>query len=63
MTMPTFTDGVVVHQAPLNALSTGINNLSTSSLGAPPPRSYVPTLRLRKTAAQTFTTAVNTLVT
>lgn len=54
--MPTFTDGVVVHQASLNSLSTGINNLSAYTLGAAPPRAYVPTLRLRKNAQQTFTT-------
>lgn len=62
MTMPTFTDGVVVHQASLNSLSTGINNLSTYTLGAAPPRTYVPTLRLRKNGQTTITTNLNTNV-
>lgn len=62
MSMPTFTDGVVVHQASLNSLSTGINNLSTYVLGAVPPRSYVPAVRLRRTNAQTITNATNTTV-
>jgi hypothetical protein len=62
MTMPTFTDGTVVHQGDLNLLSTGINNLSTYSLGAVPPRSYVPTLKLRKNAQQTIPTNANTNV-
>lgn len=62
MTMPTFTDGTVVHQGDLNTLSSGINNLSTYALGAVPPRAYVPTVRLRRTAAQTITTNVNTAV-
>lgn len=62
MTMPTFTDGTVVHQASLNSLSTGINNLSTYALGAVPPRSYVPTVRLRRVAGFTVTTGTNTPV-
>lgn len=62
MTMPTFTDGVVVHQGDLNGLSTGINNLSTYTLGAVPPRAYVPTLRVRRVAAQTIPNNANTLV-
>lgn len=62
MVMPTFTDGVAVHQASLNALSAGINNLSTVSTGAVAPRAYVPALRLRRTNAQTITNTTNTPV-
>lgn len=62
MTMPTFTDGVLAHAASFNAMSTGINNLSTYALGAVPPRAYVPTVRLQRTNAQTFTTGTNTPV-
>lgn len=62
MTMPTFTDGTVVHQGDLNLLSTGINNLSTYSLGAVPPRAYIPTLKLRKNAQQSIPTNANTNV-
>lgn len=62
MTMPTFTDGTVVHQASLNSLSTGINNLSTYTLGAAPPRSYVPICRLRRVAGQTITNNTNTTI-
>lgn len=62
MTMPTFTDGVVVHQASLNSLSTGINNLSTYVLGAAPPRSYVPMVALRQASVQSVPNASDTLV-
>lgn len=48
MTMPNFVDGFPVRQGDLNALSAGINNLSTYTLGAPPPRTYVPQVRLRR---------------
>lgn len=43
MTMPTFTDATVVHQASLNSLSTGVNNLSLLMTGVPAPRTYIPT--------------------
>lgn len=62
MTMPTFADGAVVHDTTLNLLSAGINNLSTYTLGAVPPRSYNPTLRLRRVAAFSVATTVNTPV-
>lgn len=62
MVMPTFTDGSVVHQAGLNGLSTGINNLNTVVTGAVAPRAYVPIARLRRVNAQTFPNAINTLV-
>lgn len=62
MTMPTFTDGTVVHQASLNSLSTGINNLGTVVTGAVAPRAYVPMVRLRRVAAQTIANATNTTV-
>lgn len=62
MAMPTFTDGLVVHQASLNGLSTGINNLSTTTLGAVPPRAYVPILRLKRVAAQSIPNNANTSV-
>jgi hypothetical protein len=62
MTMPTFTDGVVVHQASLNSLSTGINNLNTVVTGAVAPRAYVPMVRLRRVNAQNITTGTNTTV-
>jgi hypothetical protein len=62
MTMPTFTDGVVVHQTSLNALSTGVNNLNTVVTGAVAPRAYVPLLRLKRTAAQSIPNTTNTAV-
>jgi len=62
VTMPTFTDGNVVHQASLNALSTGINNINTTVTGAAAPRSYVPTVRLRRVAGQNITNNTNTTI-
>lgn len=62
MTMPTFLDGTVVHDATLNLLSAGINNLSTYTLGAVPPRAYNPTLRLRRVTAFSVANATNTSV-
>lgn len=62
MSMPTFVDAVVAHASSFNSLSTGINNLSTYALGAVPPRAYVPTVRLRRTNAQTISTGANTSV-
>lgn len=62
MTMPIFTDGQIVHQGDLNALSTGINNLATYMLGATLPRSYVPMIKLQRAAAQTIPTGTDTLV-
>lgn len=62
MTMPTFTDGVVVHAVDMNKLPTGINNLNTVVTGAVAPRAYVPLLRLQRTASQTIPTATNTAV-
>lgn len=62
MTMPTFTDGSVVHQGPLNSLSTGINNLSTYLLGAAAPRSYVPMVRLRRNNIQSIPNNANTAI-
>lgn len=44
MTMPTFTDGVVVHATDLNKLPTGINALNTLLTGAVAPRAFVPTV-------------------
>lgn len=40
--MPTFVTASMVHQAQLNLLSTGINNLSLLLTGAVAPRSYIP---------------------
>lgn len=62
MTMPTFTDGVVVHQGSLNSLSTGINNLNTTVTGAVAPRAYVPMVRLRRVNAQSIPNTANTQV-
>lgn len=62
MTMPTFTDGVAVHAVDLNKLPTGINAINTTVTGAVAPRAYVPTVRLRRNAAQSVPNATNTLV-
>jgi hypothetical protein len=62
MTMPTFTDGTLVAQGPLNLLSTGINNLSTYLLGAVPPRSYVPQAALHQTVAQSIPNITDVLL-
>lgn len=62
MTMPTFTDGTLVHQASLNSLSTGINNLSSYLLGAVPPRTYLPYAALHQSAAQSIPTNADTLL-
>jgi hypothetical protein len=40
--MPTFVDGDLVRQGPLNLLPTGITNLSLLLNGVPPTRSYIP---------------------
>lgn len=62
MAMPTFTDGPVVHAGTMNTLSTGINNLSTYVLGAVPPRSYVPMVRLRRNNLQSIPNNANTSI-
>ncbi|HEY2763416.1 MAG TPA: hypothetical protein VGJ13_05300 [Pseudonocardiaceae bacterium] len=63
MTMPTFTDGVVVHQASLNALSTGINNINSLLTGAVAPRAYVPTAAAYTNASHNVNSAADTIIT
>lgn len=62
MSMPVFTDFTVPTAVNLNALGTGITNLSTYVLGAPPPRSYVPQVRVRLVAQQSITSVTYTVV-
>lgn len=65
MSMPTFTDGVVVHATSLNTLGTGITNLNTYILGSPPPRTTIPQCRVRFVTLPPITIAdsLNTIVT
>lgn len=63
MTMPTFTDGVVVHQASLNALSTGINSLNSLLTGAVAPRAVIPTCSAFITGAKAVANTTDTVVT
>ncbi len=60
--MPTFVDGSLVHQADLNLLSTGINNLSNIVTGAPAPRAYVPHASLKQTVSQSIPPATDVLI-
>lgn len=63
MTMPTFTDGAFVHQADLNLLSHGIDQLSLLLTGVPAPRSYIPTATAKLTATQSTTNRTDKTVT
>jgi hypothetical protein len=61
--MPTFTDGQFVRQAPLNTLSTGINNLSYLLAGAAATRSYIPAAAVKITSSQSIANSVDQTVT
>lgn len=63
MTMPTFTDGVVVNAATLNKLSTGINNLNSLLTGAVPPRQYVPTSTASINVTHSLANVTDTIIT
>lgn len=63
MTLPTFTDGVFVHQADLNLLSNGIDQLSLLLTGVVAPRSYIPTATAKITSTQSIANRTDTLVT
>lgn len=63
MTMPTFTDGAFVRQATLNALSTGINNLSLLLTGVPAPRAYVPASTAKITSTKALANTTDTVIT
>jgi hypothetical protein len=54
MTMPTFVDGSIVRQGPLNLLPTGITNLSILLNGVPPTRAYIPALNVFINTPQTI---------
>lgn len=60
--MPTFTDGAIVHQASLNLLSTGINNLSLLLSGVVAPRSYVPAATASLNTTQSIANATDQTV-
>jgi hypothetical protein len=61
--MPTFVDGNFVHQADLNSLSWGVNDLSLLLTGVPAPRSYIPTATAKLTSTRTLTTGQDTTIT
>lgn len=61
MTMPTFTDGSVVHAATLNSLSTGVTNLGTLITGTQP--LYTPCVSVFLDANTAIPNATDTLVT
>lgn len=63
MTMPTFTDGVVVHAVDLTKLSTGINNLNTLLTGAVAPKVIVPTATARLNSTHSTANATDTVIT
>lgn len=63
MTMPTFTDGVLVNATILNALSTGVNAVNTVATGAAAPRAYVPTAVVKISSLQSIGNNANTVVT
>jgi hypothetical protein len=63
VTMPTFTDGVVVHQASLNALSTGINNIFLLMTGVVAPRTYVPTATAKINTPHLTANTTDTVIT
>lgn len=63
MTMPTFTDGVVVHAAALTALATGVNSINTLLTGAVAPRLYVPTATAMITSNKSISNNSDTVVT
>lgn len=62
MTIPTFITNTIVHTGALNTLPLGINTLSLATVGASPPRSYVPQVKLRRVASQTVSSATRTLI-
>lgn len=62
MTIPAFVSSSIVHIGALNTLPLGINGLSLATVGASPPRSYVPQVKLRRVATQTITSATRTLM-
>lgn len=63
MTLPTFTDGVLVHATSLTALSTGVNGINTLLTGAVAPRSYIPTAHAKITSNKTISNNLDTIVT
>jgi hypothetical protein len=58
--IPTFTDGVVVHQADLNALGTNLTNLYTYNQAGF--RTQRPCVIVRQTSGQSVTNTTDTLV-
>jgi hypothetical protein len=60
--MPTFTTGAIVHQADLNLLSTGINNLSMIWAGVVATRTYVPACTASLTGTQSIANATDQTV-
>jgi hypothetical protein len=63
MTMPTFTDAVLVHAVSLTALSTGVNSLNSLLTGAVAPRAYVPAVAARITSNKSISNNSDTVVT
>lgn len=63
MTMPTFTDGVVVHAVDLTKLPTGINSLNTLLTGAVAPKVIVPTATARINVGHPIANATDTVIT
>ena len=61
--MPTFATGAIVHQAQLNLLSAGVNNLSLILAGVPATRTYVPAAAANINASQSIPNAADTTVT
>jgi hypothetical protein len=63
MTMPTFTDGVLVHATSLTSLSTGVNAINSLLTGAVAPRAYVPAAYAKITANKSIANNADTIVT
>ncbi|MGH7743340.1 MAG: hypothetical protein ACREQ5_00760 [Candidatus Dormibacteria bacterium] len=63
MTMPTFTDGVLVHAASLTSLSAGVNSINSLLTGAVAPRLYVPTATATITSNTSIGNATDTIIT
>lgn len=62
-TLPTFTDGTVVHQADLNSLVSNINILALNTAGKQQAAQYLrPLCLIRLTATQSINNATTTLV-
>lgn len=63
MTMPTFTDGVVVHAVDLTKLPTGINSLNSLLTGGVAPKAIIPTATARLNSTHSTANATDTVIT